>query len=79
MEYDFNYTLAGHLGRDATQHSIRLANAPLLLEATLLQIAHVMEREGRFQGQQFKIRSIGVRSDYQPIGADTQLITLKEE
>lgn len=76
MEYDFKYTLMGPLGRDATQHSIRLANAPLLLDATLVQIAHVMERDGRFQGKQFRIRTIGVRSDYQPIGADTRLIAL---
>ena len=76
MEYAFNYALANGHEMVAAQHSIRLTHAPLLLDATLTQIAHVMEEYGRIQEQRFRIRSIGIRSEYQPTGTEIRLIVL---
>ncbi|SFO72641.1 hypothetical protein SAMN02910455_01780 [Acidaminococcus fermentans] len=76
MEYEFYYISAKSTIKATAQHHIRLIHAPLLLDDTLVQIAHVMEEYGRIQGQQFRICSIVVRSDYQPHGSEFRLIPL---
>lgn len=76
MEYEFNYVLVENHKKVATRSSIRLSHAPLLLDVTLVKIAHVLEQQGRIQGQQFRIRSIEIRSDYQPTEAAPRLIAL---
>lgn len=76
MDYNFNYTLEGNHKMAASLKTIRLSHAPLLLDSTLIQIAHVMEQSGRIQGQRFRIRTIGVQSDYLPPDTAPRLIEL---
>ena len=75
MNYFFLYTTAIPK-KPHSPRSIRLSNAPMLLDSDLRSIANVMERNGRFHGQGFQIQAIGIQSDYLPSRAPMRMLYL---
>lgn len=63
MKYIFLYTTDISEGPH-NPRSIHLSNAPMLLDSDLCSIAKIMERNGQFYGQRFRIQAIGIQSDY---------------
>lgn len=77
MNYVFHYT-ADAAGASYVRGNIQLSCAPLLLKSDLCSIAQVMESNGRFHGQAFRIHSIGIQSEYLPPRAPMRMIYLIE-